>query len=555
MPQAQHAIGYTGHAIHSSNVDQPLPPPIYDTVLTGYGDAKKISPNGEAIIGLKDPSLTINATGTLTTSTFDTTTYGDRAIIKLTNSTGSAINLTGLCIKGKPVMQLAGQNGYVWEYSDYDAIEKEGEKFIEVSNDFIFDPVQAKQIGDFVWKELKPHKLYSLMLVGCQYQYEIGDVYHLTIEHTMNGGTMENIDTDVEVMGVSIDRSVGNVGMTNLNLRVPSEAWALTLAKNSKLVGAGNAQRLNNRSNVVTVASSTWTGQADYFCDGTDDNVEIQAAIDYIYTLGGGKVLLTAGRFIISTVLTIKENITLEGSDYGTLLSPSSNITIRKLINATGKGLITNFTIDGNSLEYDIAVDGSVVDGNYYLSINNIEVKNYVLNTSSIGSTTFFYIFFEIDSASNCFVHDTTGSKTSSGALIVSAFGYVRRISNCSAYSLSSSGSDYYMVGFNYCNNISSCSSYSFNADAIYGLRNCSYLSSCSSTGHTARLYYGFYGCNNITVCSSTVNSGSTVERGFDGCKSVQQCKSDDTTKYTTSYADSGTANACADTSAGGYNS
>lgn len=298
-----------------------------ETVETITKDKKNLTPNGEIIIGIKSPTLLKRLSG-IDTTTFDTTTYSDSAIIKLTNNSGSTKYLHGLSIRGKIVLQLSGQNGYVWEYSDYDAIEKEGEKYFEVSNDFIFDPVQAKQVGDFVWKELKPHKLYALALVGCHYEYEIGDVYHLTLEHTMNNGTMENIDTDVEVLGTSINRSVGGVGVTQLNLRVPSEAWSLTLAKNSKLVGAANSQRLNNRSNVVTIAASDWTGQADYFCDGTDDDVEIQAAIDYVCSLGGGTCILTSGQFNTSDTIYIKTGICFIGQGKSSKINKTNSGTV-----------------------------------------------------------------------------------------------------------------------------------------------------------------------------------------------------------------------------------
>lgn len=309
------------------------------TTTSNVSTKANLTPNGEKIIGLRDASLIKNSSE-LTTTTFDTTTYGDRAILKLTNETVYTATLTGLAIRGKVVLQQSGKNGYVWEYSDYDAIEKEGESFVEVSNDYIFDPVQAKSIGDFVWKELKPHKLYTLQLIGCHYEYEIGDIWHVTLEYTLNNGTMENIDTDVEIMGSSMSRSVGELGITTLNLRVPSSAWELTLAKNAKLVGAGTSKRLNNRSNVVTVASSTWTGQADYFCDGTNDEVEIQAAIDYLSKIGGGQVLLTLGTFNLTEAhdttyagdaakysIAVYSNIKISGAGPFTILNYDNNAT------------------------------------------------------------------------------------------------------------------------------------------------------------------------------------------------------------------------------------
>jgi hypothetical protein len=395
------------HAVTPSAPSASKPPAVSN-------DKANLSPNGETIIGLRSPSLVVNSTlATFTQTIFDTTTYGDRAILKLTNNTGfNLAQLTGVSIRGKIVSQLDGKNGYVWEYSDYDSIEKEGEQSYEVSNDFIFSPTQAKSIGDFVWKELKPHKLYSLMLLGMHYNYEIGDVYHLTLTHVMNGGTMENIDTDVEVMGVSMSRNVGGVGTTNLNLRVPSSAWALTLARNARLVGAGNSQRLNNRSNVVTIASSTWTGQADYFCDGTNDNVEIQSALDYVSGLGGGEVKLTIGNFYISSRLLVGSNTILSGSGNNTILY----------------GLVTTAMPDifldtvSNSIICDLVLDGSTVTKRfgalYTTGCTNIEVSRVeIRHYHSTAATASIWALVVDGIITNCYVHDISTSVTDYDAI------------------------------------------------------------------------------------------------------------------------------------------
>lgn len=374
-----------------------------DIVTSNVRNKVKITSDGEKIIGLKDGSL-VKAQSTLTTVDFDTTEYGDRAVLQLRNNTGSAITLTGLSIRGKPVKQLSGANGYVWEYSDYDDIEKNGENFVEVSNDFIFSPLQARSIGDFVWKELRPHKMYSLTLIGTQYQYEIGQIWHLTLSYSLDGHTMEDIDTDVEVMGVSLSRSVGGVGTTALSLRVPSSAWELTLAKNAKLVGAGNSQRLSNRSNIITVASSTWTGQADYFCDGTADDVEIQAAIDYIASIGGGQIILTGGYFSISATLALCNNLLFSGEGISTILNVVSNVLLidcRSLVGVT----ITNMKMVGYSTRVASCIVGNassngIVCDSLYISnfstgiyeVTNIKsceidnCKNGIYNVTLYGS-------------------------------------------------------------------------------------------------------------------------------------------------------------------------
>lgn len=388
-----------------------------DIVTSNVRNKVKLTSDGEKIIGLKDGSL-VKAQSTLTTVDFDTTEYGDRAVLQLRNNTGSAITLTGLSIRGKPVKQLSGANGYVWEYSDYDDIEKNGENFVEVSNDFIFSPLQARSIGDFVWKELRPHKMYSLTLIGTQYQYEIGQIWHLTLSYSLDGHTMEDIDTDVEVMGVSLSRSVGGVGTTALSLRVPSSAWELTLSKNAKLVGAGNSQRLANRSNIVTVASSTWTGQADYFCDGTNDEVEIQAAIDYIDSLGGGCVYILQGDYNLSSSIVLCNNLLFNGDGPKTKLVQSSSYS--KILDCSTLSNITIADIFIYGYTYSTSIYGIYGNGNNIICsrciIANCATGIYYIN--SISSSEVYSCTIGINSAYNilgCSVHDCYSSGISGG--------------------------------------------------------------------------------------------------------------------------------------------
>jgi hypothetical protein len=56
----------------------------------------------------------------------------------------------------------------------------------------------------------------------------------------------------------------------------------------------------------VVVAASTSQYQTDYRCDGTADEVQIQAAIDAVKAAGGGTVLLTAGTFNIAAPVLVE---------------------------------------------------------------------------------------------------------------------------------------------------------------------------------------------------------------------------------------------------------
>jgi len=73
---------------------------------------------------------------------------------------------------------------------------------------------------------------------------------------------------------------------------------------------------------VAASNSSLWEKSgANYVCDGTADDVQIQAAIDAVdaSTADGGVVELTSGIFYTSAAITLKANVTLQGAGrYGT---------------------------------------------------------------------------------------------------------------------------------------------------------------------------------------------------------------------------------------------
>ena len=75
--------------------------------------------------------------------------------------------------------------------------------------------------------------------------------------------------------------------------------------------------RIRGRRSFVVVASfdhPAYWDKADYICDGIDDQVEIQAAIDYVEAMGGGIVVMTPGRFNQSTGIKTASGVKLRGS-------------------------------------------------------------------------------------------------------------------------------------------------------------------------------------------------------------------------------------------------
>lgn len=111
---------------------------------------------------------------------------------------------------------------------------------------------------------------------------------------------------------------------------------------------------------IATVASGF---VADYYTDGTADEVEIQAAIDAVNTGGGGDVLIRAGSYTISASIEHKSGVTLRGEGRSAVtlstsmaetshrgiinISNRSNVVIERIgFNNSGAGAITSYGHD-----------------------------------------------------------------------------------------------------------------------------------------------------------------------------------------------------------------
>jgi hypothetical protein len=111
----------------------------------------------------------------------------------------------------------------------------------------------------------------------------------------------------------------------------------------------------------VVVASSTAPASvkkvADYVCDGTADNVQIQAAITALATYGG-TVVLSDGTFNLIAALTLGNNLRLSGQGPATILKVVDDVQDIAITNTDRSGgntdiTLENFTINGNKENQD----------------------------------------------------------------------------------------------------------------------------------------------------------------------------------------------------------
>ena len=138
-------------------------------------------------------------------------------------------------------------------------------------------------------------------------------------------------------------------------------------------------------------------GSGDYNCDGTDDQVEINKAINYINNLGGGTVHLKAGTYIIDDSVILKSNVILEGEDIYNIDDPlegTQSKTIIKIKNQNNQAkwsliygdditntILQKFTMDGNmggqsGLDQDDNIDGIRIYNSDKVTIKYITGRN-----------------------------------------------------------------------------------------------------------------------------------------------------------------------------------
>jgi hypothetical protein len=417
------------------------------------------------------------------TVTLDTTTSPDSAMITLKNDRGFDVYLRAMFINANLIYQYSGVNqGLLHDgLRKDDDIRRNGERCLEIGNSFIVDATQCANIADFWWKFAgKKKHLYSVSIPGFSYWYEVGEWYTLSIG---GPGTNEYISCTVECYAVDCERSAGGVGSTNLLLRDVEDSWSKTTLYTARLVSGGSPKRRVNRSNIVTVASSTYDGTYDYRCDGTADDVQIQAAIDYVsQTVGGGSVLLTAGTYVLNTYISVKSNVLLSGTGWGTIIRPKAATTGIQLSD------VDNVVLQ----DFEINYNGGVINTSIGIIENTIGSTNIVKNikiTNGIPSpgTNNYYI-------------DSTGAY--SNTLVV----------NCVIDSLIATSGDTGVIGINgvtMATNNKLGTFTAFGSGVGYGMLNCKKCQQNIVAGANTNKYQDSYAdAGTSNACADNANGG-----------------------------------------------
>ena len=176
---------------------------------------------------------------------------------------------------------------------------------------------------------------------------------------------------------------------------------------------------------VVGTSTAGWTeADCDYLCDGTADDVEINAAIQALPATGGEIVILDGTYDITTTITVSKNNVMLTGNGMSTkikknFVSNSSNNSYLVYIKApycTVKDLLLDFNytetdyIGSNTLslsaKYCSVLNCIVLNSKTAISANNAAQDSAICNNTVINAKTGLVIYGYRQVASSNILYD-----------------------------------------------------------------------------------------------------------------------------------------------------
>ena len=197
--------------------------------------------------------------------------------------------------------------------------------------------------------------------------------------------------------------------------RLDEPGFALSARLNSLGSAVTAAQKKVGVTGVTTIVATDDSG--DYQCDGTADEVQINQAIQFVGTSGGGVVLVRAGTYSLTDSIMVGtvNNLTLRGDGMGATVfytTAEADVDPTIYVRGTSNNIVfSDFTIDGN--KENVTADNGGQQGIYTGSgtahyFNRIEIKNVDGGTSGTDA-----IGLNLQSGNDyvygCYLHDNEG--------------------------------------------------------------------------------------------------------------------------------------------------
>ncbi len=304
------------------------------------------------------------------TTAVDATSKPGKVRFSVTNSTGATRFLSQVKVKGLLVKRISGEQGFLHDsFQDKRSIRVNGRQVLEVGNNYIQSRDHCREVADWLWKFNRTEKsIYTYDQEGCLQFYQPGQWYDLT----WTAG-IEVISAKVKCLSVETEISSAWGNRTVVAWGEVEQNWTFDSSYLTKFVISG-AFPQGFEGDAVLVASDGYTGNnAQYQCDGSNDEVQINEAIEWVRgTYGGGYVLLSEGTFVIEAAIEGLSGVALLGRGDGTILDRNCNDYTIKCVGGSGTEK-TDITIQNMKMTFTDSYAAAVIYCGY---TDNVAVRN-----------------------------------------------------------------------------------------------------------------------------------------------------------------------------------
>ena len=225
-------------------------------------------------------------------------------------------------------------------------------------------------------------------------------------------GLLETIDDVLESSFYSLDTLSINVAETTqqvqLHLAGEDYAWGQDMTVKQVINALENKKNIRAQRFVIGTSTAEWTEKdCDYLCDGTNDQIEINNAINALPTTGGEIVILDGTYNITAKINVTKNNVSIRGNGNATILKRMYN-------NSTSEGIITLTSVSGCKIA-DLQVDGNKTS---YSNNNNYGIFLEFTSNNTITGNTYNnnnYGIYSYGSSSNTITSNTCNNNSNYG--------------------------------------------------------------------------------------------------------------------------------------------
>lgn len=172
-----------------------------------------------------------------------------------------------------------------------------------------------------------------------------------------------------------------------------------------------DGKRFTNAATAVVGRS----GNVDYLCDGVDDGIQIQAAINAVNIAGGGTVFIRNGTYYIESLMVLKSNVDLVGESKNAVIERPTGSSAHRIFEGVSASnfSIRNLTINANEVDISAAqcvvrigqigqeceyftLDGLSIIGGGKTCLSIFACSNFTLNDIVLKSGS------QVDQADGC---------------------------------------------------------------------------------------------------------------------------------------------------------